>query len=939
MKQYNHKEIEGKIQKFWNKNKIPEKSLKFRKGKKKFYFIDGPPYASGSIHMGTALNKILKDYFVRYQRMKGFDVRYQPGYDTHGLPIANKVQKELGLKNKKEIEKFGIDKFNKECEKFATRHMDDMATQFNNLGVWMDWKNPYLTLHQDYMENAWATFKIIADKGYLYKGIYPVHVCGKCETVVSYNEIEYEKVTEDSILVKFKVKGKNEYLVIWTTTPWTLFANTGIMAHPNFDYAKVKVGDEVLIMANKLVKDVMKILKRDDYKVLEVLKGKKLKGMEYENPLKDMLPLQQKIKPRVVLSAQFVTLEQGTGLVHTAPGHGTEDFKVGNENGLDIICPVNIDGTYDKTAGKYEGMYVKDADIGIIEDLEGRGALLAKFPIKHDYPMCWRCKNPLLQLAVPQWFLKIVDVKEKLKKENKKIKWIPNWTQKRFHDWIENLGDWPITRQRYWGIPFPVWKCEKCDELKIIGNRKELGKKLKDIHMPYIDEVTFKCKKCKSTMKREREIFDVWFDSSVCSWASLGYPKDKKLFNKVWPPQINIEARDQIRGWWNSQLLTSYLAFGKKPYEAILMHGFVMDLLRKKLSKSAGAATPEGMVEKYGVDPLRFYLASITPGEDFFVDERKINEKIKIFNILWNLHIFSTTYCKNVKKPAKLNIEDKWIISKTNSLIEEVSKNNDEYYANQSIVLLEDFILNDFSRWYIKLIRERTKPTYKGKDRQAAFYTVKKVMDLLSKALAPVVPHISELVYEGKKSVHLTDWPKTDKKTIDKKLEKNMQTVMDLSEVLNSARQEAKIKLRWPVKRIIIETKSSDTKNAIKNLNEIIKRIGNVKDVEILKGKPNKKWVKKEFFNGILYLDKERTKELIDEALIKELVRKVQMKRKEAGFEVTKKINLYLKGEEELIKKWKNELEEGTTANIKSGLKGKNRGQLEFENKVIEFAF
>lgn len=996
---YNAKQIETKAVGFWRKNKTAEKALTFRKGKKSFYFIDGPPYASGSIHMGTALNKILKDYYVRYKKMRGFDVRYQPGYDTHGLPIAYKVQKELGLLNKAEIQKFGIDKFNKECEKFATRHVNDMANQFNKLGVWMDWKHPYLTLEQEYMENAWLTFKMIAKKGYLYKGVYPVHLCGKCSTVVSYNEIEYEKISDTSIIVKFKVTGKNEYLLIWTTTPWTLPSNTGIMVHPDFNYARVKVGNEVLIMAEKLVEDIMKIAKRTDYKIIEIVKGKKLVGIKYENPLKDVIPLQDKIKPRIVSSARYVSLEEGTGLVHSAPGHGKEDFEVGKKEGLAVVCPVRLDGTYDNSVGKYSGMYVKDADLGIIDDLEARDALFASFPIKHDYPMCWRCKNQLLQVAVPQWFLNVNAIRKKLKEENEKIFWIPDFAKKRFADWLENLGDWPITRQIYWGIPFPVWICKKCNEIKIVGSRKELPIKLRDMHMPYIDEITFKCK-CGGTMQREKEVFDVWFDSAVCSWASLNYPKENKLFKKIWPPQINIEARDQIRGWWNSQLITSIFAFGKKPYEAILMHGFVLDIGGKKLSKSAGAATPEEMVDKYGVDMLRLYLTSSTPGMDFFVDESKLEELKKFFNIFWNVHLFIKTYCKSNGSNANLQLEDKWILSRVNTIIKEVTKYNDLYYANKSTQGLMDFVLEDFSRWYIRLIRKRVKPSYNESDKEGAYYTLNYVMNKLLKAFAIVIPHTTEVMHASKESIHLQDWPAADERLINIELEKNMKVVQEVNEVQSNLRQQLNLKLRHPLKKITISG-NTRVEKAMKALNEIMKVVFNAKEVRFekldlqveikpnykvfgpafgkdvnavlkLAAKENPKKLKeklekgkvklssfviekemfdikeklpsgvvgKTFTNGFLYVDTEMSSELLEESLVNELSRVVHLMRKEAGKNVDEKIELYLKGSDDVLQKWKAQIEKLTSARITIGrLRGKNRKQVEFKNYVVEVAF
>ena len=444
-------ESEEQILDFWKKKKIYEKAVEKRKNAKKFYFIDGPPYATGYIHMGTAMNKILKDFYIRFFRMYGFKAWNQPGYDTHGVPIENKVEQKLGFKEKQDIEKFGIDKFIEECRNYATQFLDVMNNQFANLGVWMDWKHPYLTLSNEYIEGAWFTFKQGYEKGLLYKGTYSVHVCPHCETAVAYNEIEYTQVTDPSIFVKFKLKKKqNEYFVIWTTTPWTLASNTGIMVKPDAEYARVQVGDEIFIIAKQLLDSVMTKVKIKDFTILETMKGKELKDLEYESPLRDIFPFIKKLKNahRIVLSDKYVTLEDGSGLVHTAPGHGQEDYKVGVENDLPIVNPLGFDGKYNKESGKYSGMFVKTADKLIIEDLRNLGALLSEEKVEHDYPLCWRCSSPLLMMAVPQWFFKVTEIRERLLSENKKINWVPAWAGQRFQNWLESLGDWPLSRQR-----------------------------------------------------------------------------------------------------------------------------------------------------------------------------------------------------------------------------------------------------------------------------------------------------------------------------------------------------------------------------------------------------------------------------------------------------------------------------------------------------------
>ncbi|MEM7825762.1 MAG: isoleucine--tRNA ligase, partial [Candidatus Aenigmatarchaeota archaeon] len=613
-------EKEEQILKFWEEKRIYERLKELRKEGKKFFFLDGPPYATGSIHVGTAFNKVIKDCFLRFFRMQDLNVWDQPGYDCHGVPIENKVEKKLEFKSKKDIESFGIENFIKECKKFATQFIDTMSNQFKNLGVWMDWKNPYLTLTNDYIEGAWFTFKKAFEKGLLYKGSYPVHVCPFCQTVVAYNEIEYAKVTDTSVYVKFKVKNKeNEFLLIWTTTCWTLPSNTGVMVKPDAEYARVKVEDEIFIIAKQLVENVLNKVGIKDFEILEVLKGKDLEGLRYEPPLKGSFPFIEKLENafRVVLSDQFVTLEEGTGLVHTAPGHGQEDYKIGLETGLPAVSPVKMDGTYDETCGEYSGIFVKDADKKIIEELRKRGLLFHEEKITHDYPLCWRCDSPLLLILASQWFFRVTGIREKLLKENEKIKWVPDWAKQRFKNWLESLGDWPISRQRYWGIPLPIWVCENCENVKVIGSIKELPFVPEDLHKPYVDKILLDCEKCGKKMKRVPDVLDVWFDSGVAPWASLGYPGKKELFEKMFPADFILEGPDQIRGWWNSLLITSVMTFDKASFKSVLFHGFVLDVHGLKMSKSVGnIVTTEEVIEKYGRDVLRLYYLLSSPWDD-----------------------------------------------------------------------------------------------------------------------------------------------------------------------------------------------------------------------------------------------------------------------------------------------------------------------------------
>ena len=943
---YEPHKVEKEIDEFWGKNRVYERVRAAANGKKPFYFIDGPPYATSSIHLGTAWNKIIKDAYIRFWRMQGFNVWDQPGFDTHGTPIEVQVEKSLGFKSKKDIEKYGADKFIAKCREYATKYIDVMSRQFADLGVWMDWKNPYLTLKNHYIEGAWFTFKRAFEGGCLYRGSYPVHVCTRCETVVAYNEIEHKTVSERSVYVKFPVRGKGgEYLVIWTTTPWTLPANTGIMAHPDFDYAFVKLASgDVFIVAKELAQKIMTdVVETGNYSIVKTVKGRQLEGVEYEHPLKDLVPALQGLKGahRVVLSSRYVNLDAGTGLVHTAPGHGAEDWEVGMEKGLPVISPVNLDGTFTAGAGAWlEGKYTKDTDAMIIGRLSERGALVGTEETSHEYPMCWRCGTPLLFLNVPQWFFRVKDIRQKLLEENKKVRWVPAWAGERFNDWLGNLGDWPVSRQRYWGIPLPIWECTNkgCSAIEVIGSFEELKKKSglgeeMDFHRPAIDGVKIKCSKCGREMERVRDVLDVWFDSGVCTWASLGYPREKKLFEKMWPSDFQIEGPDQFRGWWNSQMITSYLTFRKAPFRNVALHGFVLDAKGLKMSKSKGnVVTPEEVIAKYGRDVFRFYLLSSPAWNDFYFSWDNVKEVSRMFNVLWNSCLFVSTYGGEPKAriSAKLQKEDRWIISRINSMVALGEEKGKSYEMHDFVRQLYDFILNDFSRWYIKLIRERVSPWYEGRDKAAAQYALHYVLGRLARILAPVAPFVADKIWkdmQGRESVHLEGWPAADKKAISRKLEKDMETAKLIFEAATARRQEKGIKLRWPLADMTVAGNAAAI-SAAKSLAGILCNIANARSVKTKRAKS---------------LSIELGEALEDEALLRELIRKTQSLRKEAGLLVHDQIALWLETDrktEALMKKHEKALLKGTGAKtVGWGRIESHRGELSLEEITIKIGF
>ncbi|RLE80980.1 MAG: isoleucine--tRNA ligase, partial [Thermoprotei archaeon] len=534
-REYKPENVEKAIEEFWERNKIYEKLRERLKKAPKFYFLDGPPYPSSElIHVGTGWNKVIKDVVMRFKRMQGFNVRDQPGYDCHGLPIEIAVEKKLGFKSKKDIENFGVENFISECMKLALRNSEAMSKQFKDLGVSMDWQHPYLTLNKEYIESAWWIVRKAHELGLLEKGVKVLHWCPRCETVLADYETEYKNLEDPSIFVKFPVKGEErKFIVIWTTTPWTLPSNVGVMVHPDFEYAEVEVNGEILIMAKERVDVVLEPLGLP-YRIARTFKGSELEGLKYRPPLEEEVLAQRELKGahRVVLSSEYVNLEEGTGCVHLATAHGAEDFEVGRKYGLPLLLIVDNSGRFTERAGKYSGKRVREANREIVEDLRRKGLLLYASTVVHEYPVCWRCKTPLILKATEQWFIRVTALKGKLLEEAEKVNWIPRWAgASRFRNWLQALKDWVITRQRYWGTPAPIWVCDKCGYYEVIGSLEELAEKkpeanrVPDLHKPWIDNITYPCPKCGGLMKRIPDVLDVWLDSGVAFYASLGYPR------------------------------------------------------------------------------------------------------------------------------------------------------------------------------------------------------------------------------------------------------------------------------------------------------------------------------------------------------------------------------------------------------------------------------
>jgi isoleucyl-tRNA synthetase len=865
---YNAHEIEDAVKQFWEENAIYRKTKELHSHDKDFFFVDGPPYTTGHIHLGTAWNKILKDCVLRYTRMIGRNVIARAGYDMHGLPIEVRVEQELGFTSKRDIEQFGIGPFIERCRSFAATNMEIMSRQFADLGVWLDFDNPYQTMKSEYIEAAWWTLKKAYEAGMLEQGYRVVNWCPRCATAIADAEVEYWDESDPSIYVKFPIKGRqHEYLVIWTTTPWTLPANVAVAVHPKITYARleaVKGGKkEILWIAEDLVEPVLRKGRYQDYTILEKTGGESLIGFEYLSPLEENVPLQREISHRVV-TADFVTLEN-TGMVHIAPGHGWDDYLLGCKENLPIVCPVDATGRFMGEAGTLSGLYIKDADPVVLENLGDH--LIAQDVVVHRYGHCWRCKTPIIFRATEQWFLKASEIRDRMLEEVAEVTWYPEWAgSARFYDWIKEARDWCISRQRYWGIPIPVWECRSCGKHRVFGTILELeeasGTQLPDPHRPYVDEVILTCS-CGETMKRVPDIFDVWFDSAVASWATLSFPGKTGDFDRLWPADFIAEGQDQTRGWFYSQLGASTIAFNRSPYKSVLMHGFALDAEGRKMSKSFGnVVSPEEVITTHGVDILRLYvLSSNAPWDDLKFNWESVRTVNRAVNIFWNVYRFPLPYMilDDFKPSAgqsdgwdntaigssfpRMVAEDRWIISRINSCAVQVDAAMEECQIHRATRALLNFILEDLSRWYVQLVRPRMWLEGESTAKTDAYETIYYVLRRLCGLLAPFIPHLTEMMYrnfrlEGDpESIHMLDWFSGSEELIDTMLEQEMDIIRSFDEGQANARQAGKRKLRWPVTECVVVTDNNEVVSALKNLNVICRERANARAVHVVRGK------------------------------------------------------------------------------------------------------
>ncbi len=987
----NYSELELQILKFWKENHIFDQSIATRDSNKSFTFFEGPPTANGRPGIHHVMSRTLKDLVCRYKTMQGYQVHRKAGWDTHGLPVEIEVEKSLGFKHKDEIVKYGVEAFNAECRKSVWKYKSDWERMTDRMGYWVNMNDPYVTFENNYIESIWWALKEIYNKGLIYKGYKIQPYCPRCETPLSSHEVSlgYEDVKDPSVYVKMKVIGEeNTYFLVWTTTPWTLISNVALAVHPKIEYVKVENKGEKLILAKPRVSVL-----DGEFVVIDSYKGSDLVGKEYErlfnfNPVKE--------KAFYIITGDFVTTEDGSGIVHIAPAYGEDDYQAGRKFGLPTIHPVNKSGEFNPEVTDFAGQFVKDADLNIINNMKLRRILYKKETITHSYPHCWRCKTPLLYYARESWYISTTKIAQRMIELNKQINWVPPEVgEGRFGNWLEENKDWALSRDRFWGTPLPIWLC-KCGEKKCVGSIQELleGKIIKngsiekvdadkiDLHKPYVDSIVFDCQKCGGTMQRTPELIDVWFDSGAMQFAQWHYPfENKETFEGQHPADYICEGIDQTRGWFYSLHAISTLLFDKPAFKNLLVNELILDKEGQKMSKSKGnTVDPFAIIEKFGADATRWYLVTNSPPwKPTLFDEDGITEvQRKFFGTLINTYSFFSLYANidkfnfsEAKIPVSERLEiDRWIISSLNTLIKKYTQAMEEYDVTKAARLIGDFTIDQLSNWYIRRNRRRFWRSELGKDKTAAYQTLYECLITISKLMAPFAPFLSEEIYhnlnsathkEKYSSVHLSIIPQADETSVDTKLEDRMSKVQRIVYLARAIRNKSNLKVRQPLQRIILPITSEEYKNEIEMMKDVIIDEINVKTIEYVSDdseivhkrlKPNfktigpkygkfvqqianeikamstnsikelekngkftlkinenefeivlddveiihediKGWLVENDNEITVALDAELTEELINEGFAREFVSRVQNMRKDAGFEVIDRIEIY----------------------------------------------
>jgi len=878
--QYDPDAVEQRVFDHWAATDAYEQTKEHRADGEPYFFVDGPPYTSGSAHMGTTWNKTLKDVYVRYLRMCGYDVSDRPGYDMHGLPIETRVEEELGFENKKDIEAFGEEAFIEECRAYAEAQLEGLQADFRDVGVWMDWENPYRTVNPEYMEAAWWGFAKTHERGLVEQGMRSINQCPRCETAIANNEVEYGDVGKPSIYVRVPLADREGSLVIWTTTPWTIVANTFVAVGDDIEYVGVdaETGGDThrLYVAADCVEEVLSAGRYEDYEIVEELPGEEMVGWAYDHPLAAEVPDHASAEGSgQVYTADYVEADR-TGLVHSAPGHGEEDFERGQELDLEVFCPVGPDGTYTAAAGEYAGTFVRDANEDIIDDLEDHGRLLAS---DEDHQVreghCWRCDTGIVRIVTDQWFITITDIKEGLLELIEDSEWYPDWARdNRFRDFVEEAPDWNVSRQRYWGIPIPIWLPEEdtegnpvewsggMDDAIVIGDREELAARADqeidpgavDLHKDTVDDLTIT--EAGVTYERVPDVFDVWLDSSVATWGTVDFPEEADEYERLWPADLIIEAHDQTRGWFWSQLGMGGAALGEIPYERVLMHGYANMPDGRGMSKSNGIFVDPGeVIEEHGRDPMRLFLLSVTSqGQDMNFSWEETAEMARRLNILWNVFRFPLPYMRTDDfDPAEttvadvtLQTEDEWLLSRLQAVKADATAAMEAFENDEAVGTILEFVVEDVSRYYVQLVRDRVWDEADSESKRAAYATLYRTLREVVALLAPFAPFVAEGIYGNltgdaeHPTVHMCDWPDVEETRRQPALEDRIVSVRAIEEAGSNARQQAGRKLRWPVRRVVVDADDEGVVRAVEQHRGLLEERLNAPEIVLVE--PGDRW-------------------------------------------------------------------------------------------------